>query len=90
MIKPQWLELSLSRTNLHGPTGVRAIEVPLYSNVFDGHFHKQRRPSTFLTCTNVLKVQRTFILGILYGQVSAFQTSNIFYYVFKKTKNSTY
>ena len=27
---PQWLELSLSRTNFHGPKGVRAIEVRLY------------------------------------------------------------
>ena len=27
MINPQWLELSISRTNFHGPKDVRAIEV---------------------------------------------------------------
>ena len=32
-INPHWLELSLSRTNFHGPKGVRAIEVRLYINV---------------------------------------------------------
>ena len=31
MINPRWLELPLSRTNFHGPKGVRAIEVRLYS-----------------------------------------------------------
>ena len=30
MINPHWLELPLSRTNFHGPKGVRAIEVLLY------------------------------------------------------------
>ena len=30
MINPHWLELPLSRTNFHGPKGVRAIEVRLY------------------------------------------------------------
>ena len=30
MINPQWLELPLSRTNVHSPKGVRAIEVRLY------------------------------------------------------------
>ena len=30
MINPRWLELLLSRTNFHGPKGVRAIEVRLY------------------------------------------------------------
>ena len=30
MINPRWLELPLSRTNFHGPKGVRAIEVRLY------------------------------------------------------------
>ena len=29
-INPHWLELPLSRTNFHGPKGVRAIEVRLY------------------------------------------------------------
>ena len=29
-IYPHWLELPLSRTNFHGPKGVRAIEVRLY------------------------------------------------------------
>ena len=28
--QPHWLELPLSRTNFHGPKGVRAIEVRLY------------------------------------------------------------
>ena len=31
MINPDWLELQLSRTKSHGPKGVRAIEVLLYS-----------------------------------------------------------
>ena len=30
MINPQWLELSMSRTNFNGPKDVRAIEVRLY------------------------------------------------------------
>ena len=30
MIKPQWLDLSISRTNFHGPNDVRCIEVRLY------------------------------------------------------------
>ena len=30
LINPHWLELPLSRTNFHGPKGVRAIEVLLY------------------------------------------------------------
>ena len=30
VINPQWLELPISRTNLHGPKDVRAIEVRLY------------------------------------------------------------
>ena len=29
MINPQWLELPMSRTNVHGPKDVRAIEVRL-------------------------------------------------------------
>ena len=29
-INPHWLKLPLSRTNFHGPKGVRAIEVRLY------------------------------------------------------------
>ena len=31
IIDPHWLELPLSRTNFHGPEGVRATEVRLYS-----------------------------------------------------------
>ena len=27
MVNPQWLELSMSRTNFHGPKDVQAIEV---------------------------------------------------------------
>ena len=34
MINPRWLELPLSRTNFHGLTGVRAIEVGLYDKQF--------------------------------------------------------
>ena len=30
VINLHWLELPLSRTNFHGPKGVRAIEVRLY------------------------------------------------------------
>ena len=30
MIKTQWLELPVSRTNLYGPKDVRVIEVRLY------------------------------------------------------------
>ena len=30
MINPQWLELPMSRTNIHGHKDVRAIEVRLY------------------------------------------------------------
>ena len=30
MIKSQWLELPMSRTNFHDPKDVRAIEVRLY------------------------------------------------------------
>ena len=32
MINPQWLELPMSRTNIHGPKDVRAIEVRLYND----------------------------------------------------------
>ena len=35
-MNPQWLELPLSRTNFHGPKGVRAIEVRLYCERIDG------------------------------------------------------
>ena len=30
MVKPQWLELTMSRTNLYGPKDVRVINVCLY------------------------------------------------------------
>ena len=30
MIKPQWLELPISRTYFHGPKDVQAIEIRLY------------------------------------------------------------
>ena len=30
MVNPQWLELTMSRTNFNGPKDVRAIEVRLY------------------------------------------------------------
>ena len=30
IINPHWLELTLSRTNIHGLKGVRAIKVRLY------------------------------------------------------------
>ena len=33
MINPQWLELPMSRTNFHGPKGVRATESRLYIHV---------------------------------------------------------
>ena len=33
IINPNWLELSLSRTNFNGPKGVRAAEVRLYLGV---------------------------------------------------------
>ena len=32
MINPQWLELLISRTHLHGTKGVRAIEIWLYTD----------------------------------------------------------
>ena len=35
MVIPQWLELPMSRTNLHGPKNVRVIEILLY-NVIHG------------------------------------------------------
>ena len=34
IINPHWLQLPLSRTNFHGPKGVRAIEVRLYILAF--------------------------------------------------------
>ena len=33
LINPHWLELPLSRTNFHGPKGVRVIEVRLYFTI---------------------------------------------------------
>ena len=30
MINPKWFELPITRTNFHGPKGIRAIEVRLY------------------------------------------------------------
>ena len=30
MIKPQWLELPISRINIHGPKDIRATEILLY------------------------------------------------------------
>ena len=33
IMNPHWLELPMSRTNFHGPKGVRAIEVRLYCTV---------------------------------------------------------
>ena len=35
MINPQWLELPMSRTIFYGPNDVRAIEVRLYSAVYE-------------------------------------------------------
>ena len=32
-IKPQWLELPMSRTSFHGPKDVRAIEVRPYTEL---------------------------------------------------------
>ena len=37
MIKPQWLELPMSRTNFHGPKDTRAIEVRLYIFLLYAH-----------------------------------------------------
>ena len=37
MINPHWLELPLSRTNFHGPKGVRAIEGLLYDICSERH-----------------------------------------------------
>ena len=34
IINSQWLELSMSRINFHGPKAVRAIEILLYTFYF--------------------------------------------------------
>ena len=47
IINPHWLELLLSRTNFHGPKGVRAIEVRLYI--------VQRKESALDSDNNVIK-----------------------------------
>ena len=47
MINPQWLELSMSRTNFHGPKDVRAIEVWLY---FSYYFIKTYVVGTLSLC----------------------------------------
>ena len=36
-LNTHWLERPLSRTNFHGPKGVRAIEVRQYKNILSGH-----------------------------------------------------
>ena len=48
MINPQWLELPMSRTKLHGPKRVRAIEVGqyLYTYQVDKVMISQRLKST--------------------------------------------
>ena len=46
MISPQWLELSISRTNLHGPKDVRAIEVRLYLLFKSWRFSKNKKTTT--------------------------------------------
>ena len=40
MINPQWLELPMSRTNLHGPEDVRAIEVRLYLRKYPSYLEQ--------------------------------------------------
>ena len=50
VIYPQWLELSLSRTNFHSPKGVRSIEIRLYidtSYCFFCHSCKEKEDFCF-------------------------------------------
>ena len=35
MINPQWLELDISKTNVHGPKDVWAIEIQLYKELME-------------------------------------------------------
>ena len=42
MINTLYLKLALSRTNLHGPKGVRAIEVLLYSVIIHRELHMRK------------------------------------------------
>ena len=45
-LNPQWLELPISRTNLHGPKDVRVIEVRLYIYIVQSavHLHYKNTP----------------------------------------------
>ena len=43
IINPHWLELPMSRTNFHGPKGVRAIEVRRCIYQVDGMPKRKRR-----------------------------------------------
>ena len=62
MINTHWLELPLSRTNFHGPKGVRAIEVRLYFNCLKLANHGNLR------CQNCMRnVQRYLHVMIKYG-----------------------
>ena len=49
MINLQWLELPIPRTIFHGPKGVRAIELRLYSD----HFLSFIRPSIRLSISSL-------------------------------------
>ena len=47
MINPQWLELPMSRTNLHGPKDVRVIEVFLCMK-YASSVHAKKSPKLTL------------------------------------------
>ena len=47
---PPWLEIPLSRTNFHGPKGVRAIEVRLYIGKQIGNHKLRSFTYSFVLC----------------------------------------
>ena len=74
MINPRWLELPLSRTNFHGPKGVRAIEVRLYcieNHIFFSNIDRQalteiqNQCQEYKTVAQVAEVERDKLMDLM-------------------------
>ena len=59
MINPQWLELPISRTNLHGPIDVRAIKIRLYI------IHERKRNFTADKSVSLFSVRSVYVHKLL-------------------------
>ena len=78
-INTHWLELPLSRTNVHGPNGVRAIEVRLYSAC--AHLAEREKQCGFLLVISTFSGGMDLFIYFECEEVYVFQASDATYYL---------